>query len=216
MAEPGRAGLPHVRSKRTGIRFGSAIRRVPDSKVVDAPPHKLSIGETVAITKGFALVVLFTSSPGLSADMRIGEMMKDLNPELKVAFVGPPVTIESERVLQTSRAIDFVVQREFDYPIVNFANGAPLSSLPGVSYFNNSEIVHNPEDGMIEDLDARRGSARSTRETSISGGTTFRSCSIPHFSLHDQGMPSPLHLLSLAADSFRSSMAAPLGTFRCR
>jgi hopanoid biosynthesis associated radical SAM protein HpnJ len=127
---------------------------LPDSKVVDAPPHKLSIGETVAIAKEFEFVVLFTSSPGLSADTKIAEMMKDSNPGLKVAFVGPPVTIEPERVLQTSRAIDFVVRREFDYPVVRFANGAPLSSLPGVSYPENGGIVHNPDDGMIEDLDA--------------------------------------------------------------
>src|SRR6516162_7529799 len=123
---------------------------LPDSKVVDAPPHKLSIEDTVAIAKGFEFVVLFTSSPGLSADMRIAEMMKDSNPELKVAFVGAPVTIEPERVLQTSRAIDFVVRREFDYPVVRFANGAPLSSLPGVSYRENGGIVHNPEEGIIE------------------------------------------------------------------
>jgi hypothetical protein len=77
--------------------------------------------------------------------MRTAEMMKGSNPGLKVAFVGPPVTIEPERVLQTSRAIDFVVRREFDYPIVSFANGAPLSSIPGVSYRKNGEFVHNPE-----------------------------------------------------------------------
>jgi hypothetical protein len=102
------------------------VGMIPDRKVVDAPPHNHR--GAVAIAKGFELVVLFTSSPGLSAD-RIAEMMKGSNPGLKVAFVAPPVTIEPERVLQTSRAIDSVVRREFDYPIVSFANGAPLSRL---------------------------------------------------------------------------------------
>jgi hypothetical protein len=55
----------------------------------------------------------------LSADVRIAEMMKDAKPGLKVAFVGPPVTIEPEWVLPASRAIDFVVHRDFDYPVVS-------------------------------------------------------------------------------------------------
>ena len=127
---------------------------VPDSRVVDAPPHKVTIEDTVAIAKDFELVVLFTSTPGFSADIKIAEMMKDSNPKLKVAFVGPPVTIEPDRALLSSSAIDFVVRREFDYQIAGFANGTPLSDLPGVSYRKNGEILHNPERGMIEDLDA--------------------------------------------------------------
>ena len=127
---------------------------IPDSRVVDAPPHKISIDDTVAMAKEFELVVLFTSTPGFSADIKIAGMMKDSNPTLKVAFVGPPVTIEPERVLQSSSAIDFVVRREFDYQIVSFANGTPASELPGVSYRKNGQILHNPERGMIEDLDA--------------------------------------------------------------
>ncbi|HKE28898.1 MAG TPA: hopanoid biosynthesis associated radical SAM protein HpnJ [Bryobacteraceae bacterium] len=127
---------------------------IPDSRVVDAPPHKVSIDQTVAIAKDFELVVLFTSTPGFSTDVKIAEMMKDANSRLTVAFVGPPVTIEPERALQSSRAIDFVVRREFDYQIASFANGSPLSSLPGVSYRVNDQIIHNPERQMIEDLDA--------------------------------------------------------------
>jgi hypothetical protein len=46
------------------------------------------------MAKNFELVVLFTSSLGIRIDLKIAEMMKDTNPKLKVAFVGPPVTIE--------------------------------------------------------------------------------------------------------------------------
>ena len=59
--------------------------------------------------------MLFTSTPGFNVDVKIAEMMKDINPKLKVAFVGPPVTIEPEKSLRASKAIDFVVKREFDY-----------------------------------------------------------------------------------------------------
>ena len=62
-----------------------------------------------------------------------------------MVFVGPPVTIEPDKVLNSTKAIDFIVRREFDYQIANYAKGTPLSELPGVSYRKNGENVHNPE-----------------------------------------------------------------------
>src|SRR5690348_621819 len=83
-----------------------------DSKVVDAPPHKISIEQTVGMAGDFELLVLYTSTPGFSVDLKIAEMMKDANPKLKVAFVGPPVTIEPEKSLLEGKAIDFVRSEE--------------------------------------------------------------------------------------------------------
>jgi len=127
---------------------------LPDSKVVDAPPHHVSIEQTVEMAKQYELLVLFTSTPGFHVDVRMAGMMKDANPKLKVAFVGPPVTIEPEKTLRENTAIDFVVRREFDYQIVDYANGKPLAELPGVSFRKNGEIIHNPEGPAIENLDA--------------------------------------------------------------
>ena len=126
---------------------------LPDSKVVDAPPHKISIDQTVAMASDFELLVLFTSTPGFRVDVKIAEMMKDVNPKLKVAFVGPPVTVEPEKSLRASKAIDFVVSREFDHQIAGYAQGKPLEELPGVSFRKNGGFVHNPEGGFIENLD---------------------------------------------------------------
>jgi hopanoid biosynthesis associated radical SAM protein HpnJ len=127
---------------------------LPDSKVVDAPPHKISIEQTVEMAKDFELLVLFTSTPGFDVDVKISRMMKESNPKLKVCFVGPPVTVEPEKALQASEAIDFVIRREFDHQIVAYANGTPLEEIPGASYRKNGQIVNNPEGGVIEDLDS--------------------------------------------------------------
>ena len=127
---------------------------LPDSKVVDAPPHKISIAQTVEMAKDFELLVLFTSTPGFHVDVKMAEMMRDSNSKLKVAFVGPPVTTEPEKTLNASRAIDFVVRREFDYQIPAFAGGTRLEEIPGVSFRANGGIRHNPDAPAIEDLDA--------------------------------------------------------------
>ncbi|MGH9660918.1 MAG: hopanoid biosynthesis associated radical SAM protein HpnJ, partial [Bryobacteraceae bacterium] len=126
---------------------------LPDSKVVDAPPHKISIEQTVAMARDFELLVLFTSTPGFAVDVKMAGMMKDSNPRLKVVFVGPPVTVEPEKSLKASAAIDFVVRREFDHQIAGFAQGKPLDELPGVSFRENGGIRHNPEGAVIENLD---------------------------------------------------------------
>jgi hopanoid biosynthesis associated radical SAM protein HpnJ len=126
---------------------------LPDSKVVDAPPHKISIEQTVQMGKDFELLVLFTSTPGFHVDVKMAEMLKDANPKLKVAFVGPPVTVEPEKTLINNPAIDFVVRREFDHQIVKYATGTPLEELPGVSFRKNGQVVNNPEGPVIENLD---------------------------------------------------------------
>ena len=126
---------------------------IPDSKVLDAPPHKISIEQTVAMAADFELLVLFTSTPGFTVDVRIAEMMKDINPKLKVSFVGPPVTVEPERTLRASKAIDFVVKKEFDYQIRDYAMGKPLDEIPGVVFRKNGGFQNNPDAGVIENLD---------------------------------------------------------------
>jgi hopanoid biosynthesis associated radical SAM protein HpnJ len=128
---------------------------LPDSRVLDAPPHKVSIEQTIEIGKDYELLVLFTSTPGFHVDVKIAEMMKDANPKIKVAFVGPPVTVEPEKTLNASKAIDFVIRREFDHQIVAYANGTPVEDIPGASYRGpDGQIINNPEGPVIENLDA--------------------------------------------------------------
>ncbi len=126
---------------------------IADSKVLDAPPHGVSIDQTVAMASDYELLVLFTSTPGFNVDVKIAEMMKDKNSKLKVAFVGPPVTTEPEKSLRATSAIDFIVKREFDYAIRDFAMGKPLEEIPSVAFRKNGGIQNNPEAPVIENLD---------------------------------------------------------------
>jgi hopanoid biosynthesis associated radical SAM protein HpnJ len=126
---------------------------LPDSKVVDAPPHKISPRETIEMARDFEFLVLFTSTPGFENDIRLAERMKQANPKLEVCFVGPHVTALPEESLQEGPAIDFLVRREFDYQVVDYANGKPLAELPGVSFRHNGGFVHNPEEPAIDNLD---------------------------------------------------------------
>ena len=124
------------------------------SRLLDAPPHHVSAEETLKIIKDYEFVVLFTSTPGFPGDIRLAEAMKDANPQLKVAFVGPHVSVLPERSLRECPAIDFVARKEFDYSVVEFAQGKPLADIAGISYRENGSVVHNPDRPQITDLDA--------------------------------------------------------------
>src|SRR6516225_5992367 len=124
------------------------------SRLLDASPHHVSWQQTVEISKDYEFVVLFTSTPGFSGDCKLAEAMKAANPALKIAFVGPHVTVLPEAALRGCRAIDLIVRREFDYATVEFALGKQLPEILGISYRENGRIVHNPDRPPVQDLDA--------------------------------------------------------------
>src|SRR5438067_2379594 len=123
------------------------------SRLLDAPPHHVSAEETIQIGRDFEFLVLFTSTPGFPGDIRLVEKMKAANPNLKVAFVGPHVTVLPEQSLRECPTIDFVARKEFDYSVVEFAQGKPLSEIAGISYRKNGSVVHNADRPQITDLD---------------------------------------------------------------
>src|SRR6516165_11979020 len=125
------------------------------SRLLDAPPHHVSAAETIEIGKQYEFLVLFTSTPGFPGDIRLAAKMKEANPKLKIAFVGPHVTTLPERSLQECSEIDFVCRREFDYSVVEYATGKPLSEIRGISYRDaRGKVVHNPDRPDAQDLDA--------------------------------------------------------------
>ena len=93
------------------------------SKLLDAPPHHVSADETIEIAKGFDFLVLFTSTVGWSGDHGLARAIRNANPSIKIAFVGPPVTTDPDRALNECEVIDFVCRREFDFSVVEYANG---------------------------------------------------------------------------------------------
>lgn len=127
---------------------------IPQSRLLDAPPHGVSPSQTAEIATEYDFVVLFTSTPGFASDVRLAEMMKAAKPDLKIAFVGPHVTTNPEASLNASEAIDFVTHKEFDYSVTEFASGMPLEDIKSVSFRKDGKIVHTEKRLPIENLDA--------------------------------------------------------------
>jgi hopanoid biosynthesis associated radical SAM protein HpnJ len=124
------------------------------ARLLDAPPHYISADETIKIAQDYEFLVLFTSTPGFPGDIRLAEKIKDANPGIKIAFVGPHVTVLPEQSLRECSAIDFLCRKEFDHAVVEYAQNKPLEEILGVSYRRSGSIVHNPDRPQIQDLDA--------------------------------------------------------------
>ena len=127
---------------------------IEGAKLLDAPPHHVSAEQTIEMAKQFEFLVLYTSTPGFPGDIRLVQRIKDANPKIKVAFVGPHVTVLPEQTLRDCSAIDFIVRKEFDYATKEFSEGKPLDQILGVSYRKNGSIAHNADRPQLQDLDA--------------------------------------------------------------
>src|SRR6266481_4421588 len=124
------------------------------ARLLDAPPHHISADQTIEIAKGYEFLVLFTSTPGFPGDIGLAREIKKANPTIKIAFVGPHVSVLPEKSLRDCPSIDFVARKEFDYAVVDFAKGKALEDIPGISFLKDGKVVHNPDAPQIQDLDA--------------------------------------------------------------
>src|SRR5574340_1509032 len=58
---------------------------LPGSRLLDAPPHKVTPQQTVEISKDYEFLVLFTSAVGFENDLKLVRRMKEAKPDLKIA-----------------------------------------------------------------------------------------------------------------------------------
>jgi len=127
---------------------------VPDSKLVDAPPHGLGLEDIVADADRYELAILYSSTPTFSSDARAAAALKQANPNLKVGLIGPNVAIDPEASLGSVDAVDFVAGNEFDFTIKEVAEGRELRAIAGLTWRDRDGRIHrNEERPVLERMD---------------------------------------------------------------
>jgi hopanoid biosynthesis associated radical SAM protein HpnJ len=127
---------------------------VSGSRLIDAPPARLSPADVLPLARDYDLAVLHTSTPSFASDVKIAEALRDTNPKLKIGFVGARVAVQPEQSLAATTAIDFVARNEFDFTVKEVAEGRPFDRIDGLSFRTAAgSIVHNGERAMLEDMD---------------------------------------------------------------
>ena len=126
---------------------------IPNSKVIDAPADDLDVEEVLRRARGFELCVLHTSTPSFDNDVRVAQALKAQNPDMRIGFVGAHVAVLPEESLKAAPVLDFVGREEFDYTLLEVAEGRPYESIAGLSYRKDGDILHNPDRILIEEMD---------------------------------------------------------------
>src|SRR5271157_3873742 len=128
---------------------------VPDSKLMDCPPHDIGVQQCLAEAKNFEHVIINTSTPSLKNDCKVAEAIKQQKPDTKIGFVGAHAAVLPTETLKASTAIDWVGRKEFDYTCKEVAEGRDLATIAGLSYKDSKDgkIRHNPERELIQNLD---------------------------------------------------------------
>lgn len=126
------------------------------AKLVDAQVEGMNFLDVREGVKKFSpeLVAIYTSWPSLDNDLALAEEIKK-EVDCLMVFVGPWCAANQEKILKKSKAVDAVIRREIELPILNLARGKNVSEAKGLSWQKNSQIIHNPDESFLtpEQLD---------------------------------------------------------------
>jgi hopanoid biosynthesis associated radical SAM protein HpnJ len=127
---------------------------VEGSKLIDAPPHRLTFDDVASEADKRDLVVMHTSTPSFASDVKTAEALKARNPRLKIGMIGAKVAVEADASLKASSVIDFVARNEFDFTIKEVAEGRDFAHVAGLSWRRpDGTIVHNEDRAILESMD---------------------------------------------------------------
>ena len=127
---------------------------IPESRLVDAPPDGLSSKDVINLAKGYDLIVMSTSTPTVSHDVRLAEALKKQYPHVMIGLVGPHPMVLPQETMAISGALDFVTTGEYDHTIAEIAEEVPLHCVRGIVFRSEGELVRTPDRPLTEDLDA--------------------------------------------------------------
>ena len=83
---------------------------IENSKLIDAPPHDLTLEDVLPEVRNRDLVVMHTSTPSFKSDVLTARRLKEENPNLRIGLIGAKVAVEPVKSLIAGTAIDFVLQ----------------------------------------------------------------------------------------------------------
>jgi anaerobic magnesium-protoporphyrin IX monomethyl ester cyclase len=126
--------------------------------IVDANTPGYSM-ENISTAVADADVVGITAmTPTIGEALKIAKQVKQVRPDVKLVIGGPHVTLMPGETLSSSPYVDVVTRGEADETVVDlmraFGAKTPLENIAGISFIKQGKIIHNPDRGMVMDMDA--------------------------------------------------------------
>lgn len=121
-----------------------------ETRLVDAPAWDWKIEDVIDDIGTFKpdILVIDSSFPSLNNDIGVARAVKAVCPAITTVLVGPPASQYATQILGHA-AIDIVARLEYDFTLQALARvlegSKDLSSVDGISFRINGEIIHNPD-----------------------------------------------------------------------
>jgi radical SAM superfamily enzyme YgiQ (UPF0313 family) len=112
-------------------------------KLVDAQVDNLTRQQVydIALTFKPDLTVVYFSNKALINDIEVSESLHNLTGS-QIVLVGSSASIDSDKALLMSQEVNILAQGEFDYTILELANGKPIHEIDGLRYKQGLQLPH--------------------------------------------------------------------------
>ncbi len=125
-----------------------------DVELIDCRPFYMTTGDLLKkFDKNVGLAILQTSTPSINQDLETARKIKENFSQVKIALVGPHVSVLDREILEENKFIDFICRGEYEYIVRDLAQGKNPKDISGLTFRNNKEIIRNPNRPYIENLD---------------------------------------------------------------
>ena len=127
--------------------------------VLDGVAGNLSMKDTLCRVKkeGPDLILFETTTPTLKRDLDLARQLKEAT-RAEIALAGPHATTFPREILQEESAVDYVLLYEYELTLYELVSkkadtNADLSSIPGIGYRKENQIVLQRHYQPIDPLD---------------------------------------------------------------
>lgn len=115
-----------------------------EAKLIDSLVEGHSVEKVLQLAGDLSpeLTVVYVSTASLKSDVRVAELIKELTGS-RIVLVGPWCGVDPDMIINSSKAIDAIALYEFDYTILEMAEGAALKDIKGLWWRNGGQIIKN-------------------------------------------------------------------------
>jgi len=156
------ASIYNAENSRERLPSASSLRLLENHhkyiQALNAESHYVwqEIKDTLSLFKP-DIVGISVMTAKYGSAIKISNLCKEFNPNIKIIWGGPHPTIQADAVLQND-CVDFVIRGEGELSMVSLClalnnNSNTFDQIEGLSYKNDGEPVHMPARKLITNLD---------------------------------------------------------------
>ena len=113
------------------------------------------------------LIIICITTPSLPDDMEACKIAKEVKPSVIIAAKGAHFNTQDEKTLTKYPLLDICFRGEYEFIPGQLAQTDDWSTVKGITYRKGEQIIRNPDQGYIQDLDSIPYPARHLTDNNL-------------------------------------------------